>query len=144
MTRLARRSDVGGTGLRQLDGRRLEALHALEGQLDLVGLGVLLGVDDDDLSGTELLVEELLGELVLDEALDRPPQRAGAEGGVVALVGDEDLGRRRELDADALAPSCFSVRAMRRSTICVTSSLLSSWNTIVSSMRFRNSGGSAA
>ena len=97
-----RRLRLGGAGLRQLDRRRLEALDAPEGELHLVGLGVLLGVDDDDLPGAELLVEELLGQLVLDEALDGPAQRAGAEGGVVALVGDERLGRRRELDADAL------------------------------------------
>ena len=54
-----------------------------------------LGVDDDDLAGAELLVEELLGERVLDEALDGPTQRPGAERGVVALVGQEELGGRR-------------------------------------------------
>ena len=61
----------------------------------LAGLGVGLGVDDDDLAGAELLVEEPLGQRVLDEALDGPAQRAGAERGVVAPVGQEQLGRRR-------------------------------------------------
>src|SRR5436190_22338378 len=98
-----RTSEVGGTGLGQLDRRWFEAFDALERELEVSGLGVGLRVDDDDLAGAELLVEELLGQHVLDVALDGPTQRPGAEGGVVALVGHEALGRRRELDADALA-----------------------------------------
>ena len=43
-------------------------------------------VHDDRLAGAELLVEELLGERVLDQALDRAAQRPGAERLVVALL----------------------------------------------------------
>ena len=66
-------------------------------------VGVVLGVDDDDLAGAELLVEQRLGQRVLDEALDGPAQRPGAELRVVALVGQQQLGRLGELEADALA-----------------------------------------
>ena len=66
-------------------------------------LGIGLGVDDDDLAGAELLPEEPLGQRVLDQALDGPAQRPGAERRVVAPVGEEDLGRVGELEADALA-----------------------------------------
>ena len=40
---------------------------------------------------------------VLDHALDRTAQRAGAELRVVARVGEQFLGRLRELDAETLA-----------------------------------------
>src|SRR5690554_487561 len=98
-----RRARSGLAGLGELHGRRLEALDGPEGELLLAGLRVVLHVHDDDLAGVELLVEELLGERVLDEALDGPAQRAGAERGVVALVGDEGLRGRQELEPDALA-----------------------------------------
>src|SRR3546814_14701713 len=57
----------------------LEALDRPERERQLAGLGVGLGVDDDELTGVELLVEELLRERILDEALDGPAQRAGAQ-----------------------------------------------------------------
>ena len=54
-------------------------------------------------AGAELLVEQPLGQRILDQALDGPAQRAGAERRVVAPVGQEELGRVGELDAEALA-----------------------------------------
>src|SRR3954451_12971959 len=82
-SRSSRWLSLGGTRLRQLDGRGLEALDRREAELGLLGLLVLDDVDHDELPGAELLVEELLGQCILDEALDGPTQRAGAEGGVV-------------------------------------------------------------
>ena len=41
------------------------------------------------------------GELVADLALDDPLQRPGAEGGVVALVGQRMLGGLGDLERDA-------------------------------------------
>ena len=61
-------------------------------------LGIGLDVDDDDLAGAELLVEDPLGQRVLDEALDRPAQRPGAELRVVALLGQDFLGGGGELE----------------------------------------------
>src|SRR5579883_233840 len=40
---------------------------------------VVLGVDHDLVAGGEALLEQSLGELVLDLVLDHPPQRAGAK-----------------------------------------------------------------
>src|SRR3712207_7332905 len=54
------------------------------------------------LPGAELLVEQPLGERILDEALDGTPQRPGAEGRVVALVGQVQLRLGRELEAEPL------------------------------------------
>src|SRR4051812_1481860 len=98
-------SSVGRTGLGQLHGRRLEALDGPEHDhvLALGRLGIGLGVDDHDLAGSDLLVEELLGERVLYEALEGTAQRPGSEGGVVAAVDEKGLGPLRQLDADALA-----------------------------------------
>ena len=64
---------------------------------------VALAVDDDRLAGVELLPQDLLGERVLDEPLDRAPQRAGTELRVVALLGEQQLRLGRELEAEALA-----------------------------------------
>ena len=60
-------------------------------------------VDEDDRAGTELLEQEPLGHRIFDQALDGPAQRPGAERRVVAPLGQEQLGRVGELDADALA-----------------------------------------
>src|SRR5665647_2159374 len=57
----------------------------------LVLLGTV-GVHQDDLAGLELGVEDLLGQDVLDVALDRATQRARAEHRVVALLGEQRLG----------------------------------------------------
>ena len=93
---------VGGAG--ELHGRRLEALDRTEDDSLLVrAIGVVLGVDDDDLAGAELLVEDALGERVFDLPLDRTTQRPGAEGRVIAALREEDLRGLRELEAEALA-----------------------------------------
>jgi hypothetical protein len=62
----------------------------------------VLGVDDHHLAGGELLPQELLGQRVLDHPLDGPAQRAGAEGGVVALLGQQVLGALGQLHGDVL------------------------------------------
>jgi hypothetical protein len=66
-------------------------------------VGVVLGVDDDDLAGGELLVEDLLRQRVLDVALDRPTHRTSTELRVVAQIGEQLLGGRLDLDAQTLA-----------------------------------------
>ncbi|MEM9610818.1 MAG: ATP-dependent Clp protease ATP-binding subunit, partial [Actinomycetota bacterium] len=68
--------------------RRVEALHRTERELVVV----LVHVDHDELAGRELLVEDLLGQGVLDVALDGSPQRTSTEGRVVAGLGEPHLG----------------------------------------------------
>src|SRR3990172_4115551 len=73
-------SALGGAG--ELDGRNLRRdAGALEHDLGVAD------VDDDRLARAELLPEQLLGQRVLDQALDLAPQRPGAERRVVALLG---------------------------------------------------------
>ena len=64
---------------------------------------VWLGVDDDDLAGAELLVQDLLGERILDQALDRTTQWTCSELRVVALDSQMLLCALGQLDAEALA-----------------------------------------
>ena len=85
-----------GAGAGQLDRRRLETLDGAEDDL------AVLHVDDDGLAHAEFLPQDALRQRVLDELLDGPAQRPGPERGVVALVGQHDLGRRGELEAQAL------------------------------------------
>ena len=91
-----------GARLGELDGRRLDGLDRPEDD------GAVLGVDDDRLADPELLPEDLLGERVLDELLDRPPQRPRPEGRLVAPPGDELLGRTAS--ARARCPGCRAGR----------------------------------
>src|SRR4051794_2561006 len=84
-------SSVAG-GLGQLDGRRREALDAVERQaLRVRRVGIVLDVDHDDLAGAEVLEEQALGDRVFHHALDGPAQRSGTEGRVVALLAQEEL-----------------------------------------------------
>src|SRR5690606_26261073 len=75
---------------RALDGRRavgdrVRLRDALEGELGglrrrVLVLGVeALGAHDHDLTGLELVVQDLLGQLVLDLPLDRAAQRPGPQ-----------------------------------------------------------------
>src|SRR5690606_40118575 len=98
---MRRRSGVAG--LRELHRRGHEPRDRPEREAALARLRVVLDVDDDDLAGPDLLEQELLGDRVLDQPLDGPTQRTGAELRVVALVGQEVLGLLRELQAQALA-----------------------------------------
>src|SRR5439155_2292467 len=59
-------------------------------------------VDPDRVAGRELALEERSREWVLDEPLDRPLQRAGAEGRIGPLADDQLPGARRELDPEVL------------------------------------------
>src|SRR5687768_15683799 len=47
---------------------------------------VVLDIGDDQLAGVEFAPENLLGQGIFDEALNRPPQRPRAELRVVALL----------------------------------------------------------
>src|SRR5438093_366413 len=90
-------------GAGELHGRRREALDPAEGDAPLARVvGIVLGVDDDDLAGAELFGEDALRQRVLDEALDRAPQWTSPEGGVVAPLGQEHLRRLRDLQPEAL------------------------------------------
>src|SRR4051812_13594894 len=89
--------------LREVVGRtvrRVRVGHVGEGEL--LRLALALRVDPDVLPGAELGEEDLLGQGVLDLALDGAAQRARTEHGVVALLGEQVLGRGRELDAHVL------------------------------------------
>src|SRR5919199_296896 len=97
---------LGGAG--RLDRRgvgQLRLLRTPEGEHGPPALA--LDVPDDDLAGLELAVEDLLGQGVLDVALDRAAQRAGPQDGVVALRRQQHLGRGRELDAHVLVPEAL-------------------------------------
>src|SRR5262249_19156515 len=94
-------SALGRAAAGQLDRRRLDALDGAEHDLGRVAFA--LNVDDDGLPGVELLPQDLLGECVLDVALDGPAQRPGTQLRVVALLGQVQLRLRGELQAEALA-----------------------------------------
>src|SRR3954469_5174109 len=70
---------------------------------DREGQPVLGAVDDDGIVGPELAADYAATERVLDVAPDGPGERASAELGVVALLGEKLLGRVGDLDVDALA-----------------------------------------
>ena len=85
-----------------------------------------LGVDDHGLAGPELLVEELLRQRILDEALDRAAERPSAERLVVAPEREQRARRVGQLDVDVLRLSAApSTRFIIRLTICFTSSCVS-------------------
>src|SRR5687768_7798026 len=80
-------------GSRQLDrGMVGAALGLAESDLLLVVLR-LLDVDHNCVAGLELLPQDLLGQRVLDEALERTTQGPGAERRVVTLRAEQVLGR---------------------------------------------------
>lgn len=54
-------------------------------------------------AASELEVIDPLRQRVLDHLLDGPPQGPGAEGRVVALLGEQLLGLTRDLEPDPLA-----------------------------------------
>src|SRR6476619_6636909 len=60
-----------------------------DGDVDLV---LVLAVDQNRRAGAELTAEHEVRQRVLDEALDRTPQRASAHRRVVALVDEQLLG----------------------------------------------------
>src|SRR5690606_804080 len=79
-------------GLRQC----LRLRHTAEGEL---GVGAFaFRVDDDDLAGLEFAVEDLLRQGVFDLRRARPAQRPGARHRVVAPLGEDLRGVRRDLD----------------------------------------------
>src|SRR5579864_3171614 len=74
-----------------------------EGDVHLVAVGFLrarLAADEDGRAGLELPAEHVVGERVLDIALDCAAQRPGAHRRVVALVDEQVLRLVRELDRD--------------------------------------------
>ena len=89
----------------------------------------------------ERAAEQLLGERVLEEVLDRPAQRPGAEVGVGALLDQELLGLVGQHELQAAAP-CSRLRtfASSMSMICFRSSFVRRRKTMMSSRRLRNSG----
>src|SRR5437588_3015545 len=64
-----------GAATGQFDRRRLNPFNCPERDV------FALGVDDDGLAGPELLPQDPLGERVLHQALDGPPERPSPEGG---------------------------------------------------------------
>ncbi len=79
------RSGTAGRLLDRRDVGQCRLLLTPEGEGR--GLALALHVDDHDVTGAQLAEEDLLGERVLDLALDRATQRAGAQNGVVTLLG---------------------------------------------------------
>src|SRR4051794_15891035 len=105
-TRSPPRPDRRGVG-HHYDRLRLTA----KGELGLVvggprALGGVrvhtLDVHDHDLAALDLAEEDLLRELVLDLALDRPAQRPGTQHGVEPAAREQRLRRRRQLDGHVL------------------------------------------
>ena len=83
-----------GTG--HLYRRRRQTYNRAENDL------AVLHIDDHGLADVELLPQDALRERVLDQLLDGPAQRPRAQLRVVALLGQQLLGRRGELQPDAL------------------------------------------
>src|SRR6478735_4810670 len=59
-----------------------------------------IGVDPDRVAVAGLALENEDGELVAQLSLDDPLERAGAEGGVEALLGERVLGGLGDLEPD--------------------------------------------
>ena len=117
---------------------RPAGLDALDGPEDDLAV---LDVDDDRLAGAELLPQELLRQRVLDQALDGAAERPGAERRVVALARRAASSRPSVSSMSMSWPSAGRAPGVIiRSTIFFTSSCVSEWNTMTSSIRFRNSG----
>src|ERR1035441_3297231 len=86
------------------DGRLL-LLGVAAPETRLALLLALGRVDHDGRAGGQLLAEDEVGERVLDVALDRPTQWAGAHGGVPALFDQQVLGGLGQLELQlALRP----------------------------------------
>src|SRR5918998_5023765 len=90
---LPRGASYGFTGRETLRRRHLR----------LQGQAISGAVDEDGVAGVELAADDAAGEGVLDVAPDGAGERAGAELGVIALLGEELPGRGRHLDGDPLA-----------------------------------------
>src|SRR6478735_9300868 len=74
---------------------RLRRSRRHDGDVDLL---VVLASDEDCRAGLELAPEHVVGERVLDVALDRTAQRPGAHRGVVALLDEQVLRLVGQLD----------------------------------------------
>src|SRR5215469_18279369 len=92
----ARTGRLGKLGRRCIRNS-LRLRHTLEGKFPLFTRP--LRVDHDDLPSLDFPEQDLLREMILDLALDRAPERPSTEYRVVSALGEELLGRRRELDA---------------------------------------------
>ena len=84
-----------------------EQRQVVDRRADLFAVGrehrvVVAAVDHDDRARFELPLEQDVGELVFDVALDGAPQRPGAERGVVALLDQQVAGGVGQLDGQAL------------------------------------------
>ena len=129
-----------------LDTGRLERRQVgqladlLAGERERRGRALALDVDQHDLAGADLAVEHLLGEHVLDLALDRAAQRPGAQDRVEAPLGQQVLGRLGQLDPHVAVAHPQLDRAIMLSTMWTICSCDSGGNTMISSTRLRNSG----
>src|SRR5689334_16465857 len=92
-----------------MDGVLCVVASALRGRSDLrnARLGVAfkrelrvvafaLDVNHNDVAGVDVAEQDLLGQLVLDFALDGAAQRPGTHRGIVTTRGQENLGGGRE------------------------------------------------
>ncbi len=77
--------------------------------LDLEVDAAALGVDGDSIARLDLSGEHQPRELVLDEPLDGPPERTGAELRVEPLLGEEMHGVVGELDVDPLRDAAIEI-----------------------------------
>src|SRR5689334_20513464 len=75
---------------------QLQQLALAEGQL------AAMRIYHDRVAGLELALEDIAREPGLNHALDRPPQRASAVGRHIALMHQQLLGARRQLQRHAL------------------------------------------
>ena len=113
-----------------------------EAQLRALALdGRVLDVDDDGLADPELLPQDPLRERVLDHLLDRPAQRPRPELRVVALLGQERAGGRASARGRCPGRASCVDRPRHQQVDDLDDLVLeSSWKTMTSSIRLRNSG----
>lgn len=97
-----------------------------------------LDVDLDRFAFLEFSCEDLNRERVLDQSLDRPLQRPGAEDRVVTLVGDQRFGAVGHVQAYP-APGEVGAPPSWMSTMVSISSRPRRLNAMISSIRFRSS-----
>src|SRR2546422_11145735 len=72
--------------------------------LSLKDDALITGVDDHRVPRTKAAPKELIRQLILDQPLDRPPQRPRAERGIEPFLGQQILRRLGQLQLHVLPP----------------------------------------
>src|SRR5207302_3820099 len=91
----------------------------------------------------DLAPNDRLGQGILDVLLDRPPQLPRAVRLVVSLLHQRRFGPGVSTSSMPFSVSCLLIRPIINRMISLMWSSDRAWNTMMSSIRFRNSGRNA-